>query len=97
MPMEFCRIVVKGHLDPAWSEWFGGWAIAPEENGTTTLSGQVADQAALHGVLSRIRDLNLPLVSVRCRASPESPPDTSGPSTRASRRKRKMNRKEAPQ
>ena len=58
------RIRVRGKLDSSRSEWFEGWTITPEEDGTTTLSGWVADQSALHGVLTKIRNLNLPIVSV---------------------------------
>ena len=60
------QIKVKGRLDSSWSEWFQGWTITPEEDGTTVLTGQVVDQAALHGMLIKIRNLNLPLLSVRC-------------------------------
>ncbi len=55
---------VKGHLDDRWSDWFGGLAVHPQEDGTTVLVGPVIDQAALHGVIARIRDLGLPLLSV---------------------------------
>jgi hypothetical protein len=58
------EIKVKGHLDNRWSEWFDGLAITHEEDGTTVLAGPVADQAALHGLLIKVRDLGLPLVSV---------------------------------
>ncbi|MGD1853350.1 MAG: hypothetical protein ACFB2W_03785 [Leptolyngbyaceae cyanobacterium] len=58
------EICVKGHLAPHWSHWFEGFAIAPKDNGETLLSGPVADQAAFYGVLTKIRDLGLPLVSV---------------------------------
>ena len=56
---------VAGHLNPDWSEWFDGLAIMLLESGDTLLSGRVTDQAALHGLLDRIRDLNLELLSVR--------------------------------
>ena len=59
------RIRVTGHLDDRWSDWLGGWALHLEEDGTTMLVGQVVDQAALHGVIARIRDLGLPLLSVQ--------------------------------
>ena len=59
------RFRVKGHFDERWSDWFGGMAIHLQENGTTVLIGMVVDQAALHGVIIRIRDLGLPLLSVR--------------------------------
>jgi hypothetical protein len=59
------EIRIKGHLDVAWSDWFDGLTIRHEENGETLLSGQVTDQAALHGILGRVRDLGLPLISVQ--------------------------------
>ncbi|MET1088906.1 MAG: hypothetical protein ABWY04_17595 [Arthrobacter sp.] len=58
------RIVVGGHLPDHWSAWFGDLRLAREPNGSTTLSGAVPDQAALHGLLAKIRDLGLVLVSV---------------------------------
>lgn len=57
------RIKLKGHIDRKWSDWFGQMAIS-NEGGETILTGPVADQAALHGLLIRIRDLNLTLLSV---------------------------------
>jgi hypothetical protein len=59
------EIRVKGHLDRAWSEWFDGLEITNHENGEALLLGDIADQAALHGLLIRVRDLGLPLVAVR--------------------------------
>jgi hypothetical protein len=64
------RIKLKGHLDNAWSDWFEEMAIS-SEGGVTILTGQVADQAALHGLLTRIRDLNLNLLSVERMESDE--------------------------
>jgi len=61
---EVYQIVVKGHLDSEWSDWFDGMAIMLGENGETILSGPLADQTALHGVLMKIRDLGLPLLSL---------------------------------
>ena len=58
------RIRVKGTLDRKWSEWFNGLTITPQGNDETLLTGPVADQAALHGLLAKIRDLGLPLLSV---------------------------------
>lgn len=58
------HIRVKGHLRPEWSEWFDNMTIVLEENGDTTLSGPVVDQAALHGLLVKVRDLGLTLVAV---------------------------------
>ena len=59
------EIRVQGHLDELWSDWMEGLVFTHESDGTTTLTGPLADQAALHGVLTRIRDLALPIVSVR--------------------------------
>ena len=65
MPMPTVyEIRIEGQLDPAWSEWLGGISIVPVPNGETLLTGPVADQAALHGLLNRIRDMNLKLVGV---------------------------------
>ncbi len=58
------RICVKGKVGSEWSEWFGGMTITYNEHNETTLSGQVVDQAALYGILNKIRDLGLPLLSV---------------------------------
>ena len=58
------QIRIKGHLGPEWTEWFEGLAIRLEDNGETLLTGVVVDQAALHGLLRKIRDLGTPLVSV---------------------------------
>jgi hypothetical protein len=58
------EIRLKGHLDDRWTEWFEGLAITLEENGDTLLTGPVVDQAALHGLLRKVRDLGLLLVSV---------------------------------
>jgi len=66
MPQEFYQITVKGHLNPNWADWFDGLTITPLPNGTTVISGPVVDQAALHGVLRRVRDLGVPLLSVTC-------------------------------
>lgn len=63
-PLEQYEICIKGHLDQRWSDWFEGLAIALKDNGETLLSGPVVDQAALYGVLIKVRDLGLPLVSV---------------------------------
>jgi len=59
------EIRLKGHLEQRWVDWLEGLAITLEANGTTSLSGPLADQAALHGVLNRIRDLGLPIISVQ--------------------------------
>jgi hypothetical protein len=62
------RITVKGTLDDSWSAWFDGMAIAHDANGATTLEGAVRDQAALHGLLAKVRDLGLTLIAVERRA-----------------------------
>ena len=64
VPQEVYQIVVKGHLDSEWSEWFEGMTITLGENAVTILTGPLADQTALHGVLIKIRDLGLPLLSL---------------------------------
>ena len=61
---EVYRIVVKGHLDHTWSDWFDGLTIRQTDTGETILSGPLADQSALHGVLIKVRDLGLPLLSL---------------------------------
>lgn len=58
------QIRIKGHLDDRWSDRFDGLTITLEEDGNALLSGPVADQAALHGLLKKVRDLGMPLVSV---------------------------------
>lgn len=58
------QIRIKGHLGHQWTNWFEGLTIAQEDNGETILSGLVVDQAALHGVLRKVRDLGTPLISV---------------------------------
>ena len=58
------QIRLKGHLGSQWTDWFDGLTITLEEDGNTLLTGHVVDQAALHGLLKKVRDLGLPLVSV---------------------------------
>jgi hypothetical protein len=58
------EIRIEGHLGPQWTDWFGGLTITQEDNGDTLLTGPVLDQAALHGLLKRVRDLGMPLISV---------------------------------
>ena len=57
------QIRIKGHLGPRWSGWFDGLTITQQEGGETLLTGPVADQAALHGLLRKVRDLGMPLIS----------------------------------
>ena len=60
------QIRLKGHLDSQWTDWFGGLTITLEDNGHTLLTGSIADQAALFGLLKKVRDLGMPLLSVNC-------------------------------
>ena len=61
------EIRLKGHLNARWADWFDGLSLTEEGDGTTLLSGSVVDQAALHGLLAKVRDLGLPLIAVRRR------------------------------
>ena len=65
MMSDFCEIVVKGHLDTDWSEWFEGLTIAHNDKGETILSGQIRDQAALYGIIAKVRDMGLTLIMVK--------------------------------
>lgn len=58
-----CHIRIKGHLDPSWQDWFGGLEIVQEQEDTTLFLGTLEDQAALHGILVKIRGLGLDLLS----------------------------------
>ncbi len=58
------EIRIAGHLDQRWTAWFDGLTLTPQSDGTSVLQGPVVDQAALHGLLQKVRDLGLPLVSV---------------------------------
>ena len=71
-PVQY-RICVLGQLDRRWSSWFDGMEIKPQADGTTLLTGLLRDQAALHGVLMRIRDLGLPLIAVQRLLDPDDP------------------------
>ena len=62
---EIYQFHVEGHLADRWSDWLGGLTLQRQEDGTTLLVGAVVDQAALHGVITRIRDLGVPLLSVK--------------------------------
>lgn len=62
--IQFYEIRLKGHLDSQWATWFEGLTVTLKEDGDTLLSGPVADQAALHGLIKKVRDIGMPLVSV---------------------------------
>jgi hypothetical protein len=64
-PMVY-QIRIKGHLGRRWTDWFVGLTITLEDNGDTLLAGPVVDQAALFGLLKKVRDLGMPLISVSC-------------------------------
>jgi hypothetical protein len=73
-PMVY-QIRIKGHLGPKWAEWFEGLTITLEEDGNTLLTGTAVDQAELHGILKKVRDLGIPLLSVN--SVETGPHDTS--------------------
>ena len=83
---HFYEIRIAGHLDAHWADWFDGMSITLEENGNTLLSGPVPDQPALYGILRRVRDLGLPLVSVN-----QIPVSLSQQSSNKKRSNTKMN------
>ena len=58
------EVRVEGHLQQRWSAWLDGFALAPESDGITVISGQVEDQAALHGLLQKLRDIGIPMISL---------------------------------
>jgi hypothetical protein len=62
---DYYHITVQGHLDAGWVRWFDGLEISNEADGTAVIAGPIGDQAALHGVLVKIRDLGLPLIAVQ--------------------------------
>jgi len=66
---------VEGHLDEHWSSWFGGLTLVHEDDGTTTLHGVVTDQAELHGLLTKVRDLGATLISVTATDAPDEAGD----------------------
>jgi hypothetical protein len=66
------EIRLRGHLDARWAAWFDGLSLSLERDGTTIVHGPIADQAALHGLLQKVRDVGLPLVSVT-RIEPDQP------------------------
>jgi hypothetical protein len=72
---EYYEIRIMGRLDPHWSEWFSDLKLAHTEEDETLLAGFLPDQAALHSLLERIRNLNLTLISVNCTIPPTNSPD----------------------
>ena len=79
------EIRLKGHLEPRWTAWFDGLTLTTESDGTTVIHGPVVDQAALHGLLQKVRDVGLPLLSVTridpIESDPISQPSLSRPTT----------------
>ncbi len=71
----YCQIRIKGHLSNPWSDWLGGLAIENQPHGEAVLSGTLADQAALYGVLDRLRDLGVELLSLNCRTESAAAPN----------------------
>lgn len=65
------KIRIKGQLDSQWTDWFEGLTITLDDNGDTLITGPVVDQAALHGLLKKVRDLGMPLISV-CPSRPDN-------------------------
>lgn len=63
---QLYQIRLRGHLDSQWADWFGGLTVALTDDGDTLLTGPVADQAALHGLLRKVRDVGLTLLAVQC-------------------------------
>jgi len=74
------EIRIRGHLEPRWSNWLDGLTITREDHGTTLLEGPVADQAALFGIIARLRDMALPLISV-LHVDPPGPSSPTHPAT----------------
>ena len=75
-PVQHYEITVQGHLAPRWSAWFDGLDLVRTDDGITVITGPLADQSALHGVLQKLRDLGIPLVSLS-----RTPPTTDTPSS----------------
>lgn len=75
-PVQHYAITVRGHLAPRWSAWFDGLELTLTDDGNTVISGPITDQSALHGLLQRLRDLGIPLISL---ATIPFPNDTNQP------------------
>jgi hypothetical protein len=76
--MSWYEIRVQGQLDRQWADWFAGFTISYDTDDSTILRGSIVDQAALHGVLIRVRDLSLTLLSVNQVALGDTPPHDEG-------------------
>jgi hypothetical protein len=87
-PMIY-QIRIKGHLGCEWADWFGGLTLTLEDNGETLLTGSVLDQAALHGLLKKVRDVGMPLLSVM-RVPPDQPEASEVKETHRSRSKKEQ-------
>jgi hypothetical protein len=72
------EIRVRGHLAPRWAEWFDGMTLTRQNDGTTVIRATVADQSALHGLLRRVNDLGVPLISVTLTALDHTSPEGAG-------------------
>ena len=81
-PGPHYEIRVAGHLAPRWSAWFDGLTVATDDDGTTAIRGPVVDQAALHGLLQKLRDVGIPLVSV----TQIHPPQPNEPTARTTQK-----------
>ena len=77
---ERYEIRITGHLAPRWANWFDGMTLTPQDDGTTVIHGPVADQSALHGLLRKLSDLGLPLVSVTPTPAETAADHTADPS-----------------
>ena len=78
-PVERYVVRIRGHLDPGWSAWFDNLTVSQEDDGTTTLTGPLVDQAALYGLLGRLRDVGAALLSVERLAAGGLEADNLGP------------------
>jgi hypothetical protein len=89
-----CQMRIEGHLDDQWTDWFGGMTITLEENGDTLLTGPVIDQAALFGLLKKVRDLGMTLVSVNRveHSRADAPEGKPGASATCKKRRRENER-----
>ncbi|MBT2514576.1 hypothetical protein [Arthrobacter sp. ISL-30] len=77
------EIRLEGHLDSRWASWFNALGLTNESDGTTVIQSQAADQAALHGLLQKVRDIGLPLISVT-QVEPDKPESTTEPRSSSS-------------